>query len=123
MKYLLPLLFAFPLAAQIGPSGQALHTMEGEAAVAEHRRGGGNEVLVITAQERASDIKHVFEFVQKNQGGMALALQLADGTTISNILNITVMPGGTLMIVQTNSMKGQIYEVVRTENIVEVKLH
>jgi|GEM_PF-2596429 len=123
MKKLLPLLFCFPLLAQLNPAGEELHTMEGEAAVAAHRKSGGNEVLVITALERAKDIEHVFKFAKKNSSASALSLKLADGKTISSILSIDVMPGGTLMVIQTNSMKGQIYEVIRTENVQEVSLN
>ncbi len=112
---------SLPLALGAAPSESSVNRMEGEAAVAR-AKGAGNDILVITAQERATDIKHVFEFLEKKQQSQMLSITLSNGSVIKNILTIDVMPGGTLMLIKANTMKGQGYQVVPTEEVKEVTI-
>ena len=117
---------ALLLAAAItsmNPSQETLERMEGDAAVAHMKRApqSSGEVLVITPLERANDIKQVYEFTQKNKS-LALNLVLNSGEVISNIIDVRVMPGGTIMLVKSGTMKGDQYMVVRTEAIEDIKL-
>lgn len=82
-------------------------------------RGGTSDVLVITPQERSKDIKHVFEFAQKHKGAVNFTLVLTNGEKLSNITSVETTPGGTILIVQAATMKGQSYTIVPLENIKE----
>lgn len=108
----------------VNPSQTTLERMEGDAAVAHMKNKaptGTGEVLVITPLERANDIKHVFAFTEKNKS-LNLELVLNSGKVISQLIDVQVMPGGTILLVKSGTMKGDQYIVVRTEAIEDIKL-
>ena len=46
-----------------------------------------------------------------------LAVKLLDGSSITEILDMKVMPGGTIIIFRTNTLQGQKFQLVKIEDI------
>lgn len=87
--------------------------------------GGGDkgtaDVMIISPAERASDIVQAFKYIQSYDVTSKVDVKLKDGSMITDILDIQMMPSGTLLIFKLQTLKGEIYRIVKIENIVEVQ--
>lgn len=94
-------------------------------AVQEVAEGSGThkgvaDVMVITPGERANDIVQSFNYIQSHDVTANYEVKLKDGKILDKILDIQMMPSGTLLIFKMQTMKGEIFRVVKIENITEV---
>ncbi|NGX50164.1 MAG: hypothetical protein K1060chlam2_00005 [Chlamydiae bacterium] len=78
---------------------------------------GQSEVMIITPASRAKDIHSAFQYLRTMSPATKIGVKLTDGSIISEILDINVMPGGTMIIFKINTMKGEKYRVVKIEQI------
>lgn len=78
---------------------------------------GQNEIMIIAPEKRANDLLSAFHFLKKANAAAKIAVRLNDGSFITEILEMELMPGGTMIIFKMNSMKGQQYKVVKIEDI------
>ena len=88
-------------------------------AVATHKAQttGQNEIMIIAPEKRANDFLSAFHFLKKTNAAAKVAVRLTNGSFITEILEMELMPGGTMIIFKMNSMKGQQYKVVKVEDI------
>lgn len=68
-------------------------------------------------KERASDYQEAFEVLKKEKGAGKVYFQLADGTQISNIVAMTLMGSGHLILFKFNTQQGIKQQVVPVEQI------
>jgi|JI10StandDraft_1071094.scaffolds.fasta_scaffold02890_13 hypothetical protein len=78
---------------------------------------GSTEMMIISPEGRAKDIKAAIEFLKKHAPTTKPTIKMANGTTLSGIMDVQVMPGGTVLIFQIASLKGVQYQVENIENI------
>ncbi|MCH9614640.1 MAG: hypothetical protein SP1CHLAM54_13970 [Chlamydiia bacterium] len=88
--------------------------------------GGGGEkgvtdVMIISPAERANDIVQAFNYIQSHDVTSKVEVKLKNGSKINDILNIQMMPSGTLLIFKIQTLKGEVYRIVKIENIAEVE--
>ena len=76
-----------------------------------------SEVMIIQPEMRAKDIQESFEYLKTMNPGEKLAVKLISGALITEIMDIKVMKGGTMIIFRINSSQGQKFHVVKTEQI------
>ena len=88
-----------------------------KAAVSTKQRVGQSEVMIINPETRAKDIQESFDYLRRMSPASKLAVKLINGTMISEILDMKLMTGGTMIIFRTNSVQGQKFEVVKIEDI------
>lgn len=122
-------LLTLPLFAQVGGNSAynaQLKKMEAEAeqkelAKAEKtvaaRHTGMQEVMIIEPLTRAQDIEEAFKYLRTRKAAAPVTFYLNNGHTLSNVLDMAVMKGGSIFIFTVNSTKGIRYEVVKTEDI------
>lgn len=87
------------------------------AAMQSSSKVGQSEVMIINPEMRAKDIQESFDYLKKMTPASKLAVKLVNGTLISEILDMQLMKGGTMIIFRTNSIQGQKFQVVKIEDI------
>jgi len=102
---------------QTHPKGAAKPHAEEEKIAAIIPRVGQSEVMIINPETRAKDLQESFDYLKKMSPASKLAVKLVNGTTISEILDMKLMTGGTMIIFRTNSIQGQKFQVVKIEDI------
>ncbi len=87
------------------------------AAAKDSSSKGSTEMMIISPEGRAKDIQAALQYLKQRAPSSKPSIKLTDGSTISEILSIDVMPGGTILIFKTNSLKGVQYQIEKIENI------
>lgn len=91
------------------------------AAAKESSSKGSTEMMIISPEGRAKDIKAAIDFLKKNAPTTKPSIKMANGTTLSGIMEVDVMPGGTVLIFKIASLKGMQYRIENIENIDSVE--
>jgi hypothetical protein len=137
----LGIFFVFPLkvvaASNMGmsvkeetaPYNQMLQKMETKAentqlkkaqAAALGASSKDTSVVIVDPVTRAADFKEAYTFLTQYKAGAPIYFELQNGEKLYNVIEISVMKGGSLMIFKTNSTQGQKFKVVKTEDIVSL---
>lgn len=98
-------------------SSNKLSKAEKGAAAKKSSSKESNEMMIISPEGRAQDIKAAIEFLKKRSPTAKPSIKMSNGSIISGILDVDVMPGGTVLIFQLASLKGIQYQVENIENI------
>jgi hypothetical protein len=117
MKYFLLILCSvnlFLIAAPTAPSSQG--TQDAIAATTS------KEVMVISPQNRAQDFKEAFDYLKKIQTQSKITFTLKDHTKLSQVLDVLVMPGGTMLNFKINTVQGIQYQIIPIEDIRTISL-
>ncbi|MDN3509282.1 MAG: hypothetical protein P0S93_04630 [Candidatus Neptunochlamydia sp.] len=75
------------------------------------------EMMIISPEGRAKDIQAAIKFLQQKAPTDKLTIKLTNGKTLTGIVSVDVMPGGTLLIFKIASLKGLKYQIENIENI------
>lgn len=75
-------------------------------------------MMMINPAFRALDLQQAFEMLRKEKTTGKVYFQLTDGSTISNIIDMTLMSNSTLILFRFNSTQGIRFQVVKVEDIV-----
>ncbi|QVL57685.1 MAG: hypothetical protein KFB93_01015 [Simkaniaceae bacterium] len=94
-----------------------LAEMEKAAAAKDASIKGSTEMMIISPEGRAKDIQAAIKFLKLHAPTAKPSIKLTDGAIIKGIVDIDVMPGGTLVIFKVASLKGLKYQIVKIENI------
>jgi len=81
---------------------------------------GVSALFNITPKMRASDYKQAFDILRREKTSAKVFFQLASGTMISNIIEMTPMDNGTLILFRFNTAQGVKLQVVTVEEIQQV---
>lgn len=112
--------------SQNAPYNQALQTMESKAedklmmksttsaAVTSSKEAA---VIMIEAQTRATDIKEAFTTLSQYKGSPSIYMTLSNNEKITNITELSLTKGGSIIIVKMNTTQGQKYKVIKVEDI------
>ncbi len=77
--------------------------------------------MIIPPAGRAVDFQQAYDFLRKEKSTGKVYFELSDGSTISNIIEMLVMPNSTLIIFRYNSNQGINFQVVKIEEIVNLR--
>lgn len=102
---------------KLSKASDKLSTAEKSAAARKSSSKESNEMMIISPEGRAKDIKAAIEFLKKRSPTTKPSIKMSNGSTITGILDVEVMPGGTVLIFQVASLKGIQYQVENIENI------
>lgn len=75
--------------------------------------------ILIQAKARADDLVQAFEMFKKEKPTFRIAARLSNGSTLSDILELTAMPNGTLFIAKTSTSMGQKSQIISVDDIVD----
>jgi len=100
-------------------SNSIIHDTPAKAAAARKRRGSQkhNEIMIISPEARAKDLLNAFQYLRRVNGAKKVGVRLTDGDVISNIFDMEIMPGGTIILFKIHSMKGESVRVVTIESV------
>ena len=73
--------------------------------------------MMIAPAARAADFQQAFEILKKEKTPGKVYIQLADGSTISNVIDMSLMSNSTLVLFRYNSPQGILLQLVRVEEI------
>ncbi len=99
-----------PVVAQV-PSEIAAHAS---------KNGGPSELMVIQPDMRAKDLKGAFDYFKKNKLPGDIVFTLYNGKKFTNILEITDLPGGTMLVFKLNTTQGTQYHIAGVEEVQSV---
>jgi hypothetical protein len=73
--------------------------------------------MMISPADRALDFEQAFELLRKEKTTGKVFFQLSDGSIISNVIEMTLLPNSTLFLLRFNSQQGIRFQVVKIEEI------
>lgn len=76
-----------------------------------------NSYMLITPQSRAADYLQAFEILRKEKTAGKVFFQLKDGSTLTNLIEISALPNSTLLLCRYNSNQGIKFQVIKVEEI------
>ncbi|MBS0615144.1 MAG: hypothetical protein JSR58_01160 [Verrucomicrobia bacterium] len=76
--------------------------------------------IMIDLKQRATDYREAFELLKKEKGAAKVYFELAEGTKISNIIDMTLMSSGHLILFKFNTQQGIKQQVVPVEQIAQL---
>ncbi len=123
MKKIFPLVLCYcacALAAEPSPAA-ALQQANATNAAAATQAPTVSDVMIITPKERATDLKEAFAFLKKQLSATQLTIRLNDKSRLTQVTDIDVMTGGTVIIVRQSTIQGTKYMMVKTENVASIE--
>ncbi len=81
---------------------------------------GETSVVIVDPLVRAQDFKEAFNYLNQYKAGSPIFFALQNGEKLYNVLDLSVMKGGSIVIFKMNSIQGQKIKVVKTEDIVSL---
>lgn len=78
---------------------------------------GPSELMVIQPNLRAKDLKGAYDFHKKNKIPGEIIYTLNSGEKLMSIIEVTDLPGGTMLIFKLNTTQGTRYHIVGVEQI------
>jgi hypothetical protein len=76
--------------------------------------------MAISPSARALDFQQAFEQLRKEKTAGKVYFQLIDGTTIANIIEMSLMSNSTLILFRFNSNQGIRFQIVKIEDILNI---
>jgi hypothetical protein len=116
-KYTLVLL---SLATASHAAVQTLPSDAGEIAPPAMRGSATAGYMMISPSARALDYQTAFDMLRKEKTTAKVFFQLSDGSTVSNIIDMTLLSNSTLFLFRCNSQQGIRYQVVKVEDILNI---
>ncbi|MCB1110664.1 MAG: hypothetical protein KDK64_06740 [Chlamydiia bacterium] len=80
-------------------------------------KGGSSDIMIISPESRAKDIQAAIKYLTMHVPTSKPSITLTDGAKITGIMDVDVMPGGTILIFKISSLKGMQYKVVNIEQV------
>lgn len=77
--------------------------------------------MAISPSARALDFQQAFEQMRKEKSTGKVYFELVDGSTIGNIIDMTMMANSTLILFRFNSGQGIRFQVVKVEEILNLR--
>jgi len=74
-------------------------------------------IMLIDPKTRASDFVQAYALVMKEKAGAKVIFKLMNGSELSNIMELTLMPGGSLILFKQSTTQGILYTFEKIENI------
>ena len=91
-----------------------------EIAAHSKTKDGPSELMVIQPSLRAKDLKGAYDFYIKNKIPGEIIYTLSSGEKLKGIIEVTDLPGGTMLIFKLNTAQGTNYSIVGVEDIESV---
>lgn len=76
--------------------------------------------MMISPTSRAADFQQAFEQLKKEKSAGKVYFQFADGSTITNVIDMNAMANSTLILFRYNSSQGIRFQAVKVEDIVNI---
>ena len=88
-------------------------------ATAGAKGGSTNDIMIVDPKEVSQDWKQAFNMLKVKQTG-GILFHLANGETVSDIMEIDALQGGYLMFFTIKNLHGLQYKIIKTSEIVSL---
>ncbi|MES2122242.1 MAG: hypothetical protein V4492_05640 [Chlamydiota bacterium] len=82
-----------------------------------HSESASKSYMMIPMPQRAKDFQDAFEMLKREKSSGKVFFQLADGSTINNVIDMTLLTNSTLILFRYSSSQGVILRIVKVEEI------
>ncbi len=82
--------------------------------------GNVKSLMMIDPKERAADFIKAFETLRKEISPAKIYFHIIKGSPISNIMDVSLMENGTLLIFRVSTSQGPQYKIVPIEDVLDV---
>lgn len=77
-------------------------------------------IMIIDPKDRANDYVKAWEMLKLEKSMAKVSFELSDGTMISNVIDMKLMPGNTLIVFRYSTPQGILFQVVEVEDLAGV---
>lgn len=82
--------------------------------------GNMKSIMMIDPKDRASDFIKAFDTLRKEIAPIKIFFHISKGAPISNIMDLTLMENGTLMLFRISTPQGPQYKIVPVEDLLDI---
>ncbi len=82
-----------------------------------HTDAASKSYMMVPLPQRAKDFQDAFEMLKREKSSGKVFFQLADGTTINNVIDMTLLTNSTLILFRYSSGQGVQLRIVKVEEI------
>src|SRR3972149_7668508 len=77
--------------------------------------------MIIDPKQRAQDFQQAYDMLKKEKTAGKVYFQFSDGSSIGNIIAMTTMANGTIVLFRYNSSQGIKFQIVKIEDILTLQ--
>ncbi len=77
-------------------------------------------IMIVSPKERANDYLKAWELLKQEKSTAKVYFDLSDGTKISNVIDMKLMPNDTLIVFRYSTPQGIKFQVVEVEDILGI---
>jgi hypothetical protein len=78
------------------------------------------DVILIEPSKRAQDFMQAYEILKKGKSPQSIFFHISNGSVISNVLEMTSMNNGTLLLFKITTNTGAKFELIPIENLLSI---
>lgn len=82
--------------------------------------GNMKSIMMIDPKDRAGDFIKAFETLRKEIAPNKIYFHIAKGMAINNVMDLSLMEHGTLLIFRVSTPQGPQYKIVPVEDVLDV---
>ncbi|NGX45853.1 MAG: hypothetical protein K940chlam2_01033 [Chlamydiae bacterium] len=94
--------------------------MQQAASLSHEKKPSANSVMMINPKDRAEDYQKAFQVLRDEKSTSKVYFQLANGKKVSNVIEMKIMPGNTLILFRYTTPQGIKYDVAGVEDIMGI---
>jgi hypothetical protein len=92
-------------------------TLDSSGSLQKNISSAKQNSMSIEPKHRAADYKEAFEFLRKEKAQSKVFVKLIDGSLITNIIDMNLMPSNTVFLLRFNTPKGIKLQAIELELI------
>lgn len=109
-------MFFLPLALAAQETSQQQPTTPPSAIVQSISRS----TVAIDAKARSEDILKAYDLLKREKPTLKISARTYSGQILSNVVDITAMPNGTLLLFRTSSAQGIKNQFISVDDVIEL---
>ena len=117
LKYTVALLIASTVGHAADQTASSKDTTQLTAPPQQLMNSSMPSYMLVTPVSRALDFQQAFEMLRKEKTTGKVFFKLADGSMLSNIIDMTILSNSTLILFHFSSSEGIRSQVVKVEDI------
>jgi hypothetical protein len=80
----------------------------------------GRSTILIEAKARSDDLTKAYEALKREKPTLRISAHTVDGKGLANIMDITPMPNGTLLLLRLSTAQGTTYQLISIDEILDL---
>jgi len=84
------------------------------------KAGSLKGIITISPQARSQDFVKAFDLLKRDKPSSRIFYRLANGQTLTNIVEVSALESGTLLLFKISTTQGLKYVVIAIEDVLEI---